>query len=669
MKVTPGNIVELFEQKRMMTGLCLEVKSNRLTVLTETGKTMLLPQSRIIHQSTASINMTLEREEIVAKLKEISSLRNKIAKEFDLEHLWKTIDCQQNTLIPAQLTPHFPDLPFDQADNEAGFLRAVSLDKRYFRITDGFVHVYSPTEVQEIITQIEAQKKELKIIQNLIFWLQKKIQEPKNYKESPPDGYTRLINALIADSVRASIESADKNLFSSVIKQLQTETRMSSFDLLVLLGEFEPNENLDFIKFNYPKDFSKESYDEIQYFLTNPFTIGPERSNLEDLHCITIDNQETLDYDDAISFEKLSENRFKIGVHISDVCHWIQPGSFLDEEARERGLTLYLPTKTWNMFPQIFAETIAGLKIGAPQPTVSIFAIIDENGILEGSSFYRSIIRVTKRMTHDDVDKEIDKEPYRTLLKIANILQKNRLENGAVIMPRPEITIDAKQPEKLVIHRRNRQTASQLIVSELMILANNLIAGYAAQSDIAFPYRHQEKAEEPFPKSNVEFDPYISYCQKKVIPRAEYSLRAKPHNTLGLPYYTNMTAPIRRYFDVLAQRQFLSLLGFDEPYPRHELEDLLKDLEVSTARATTISMHQHRYWLIKYLAAFTGKTVEAIVLDRIAKGYQIWLEDLCFEAFLPLSFSHKLYPGQAVSVVIERAVPRDNILKLRLKEK
>ncbi|MGB3976638.1 MAG: ribonuclease catalytic domain-containing protein [bacterium] len=667
MKIAPGDIVELFEQKRMMTGLCLETKNHKLTVLTEIGKTMLLPQSRILHRSRIPIDAALSKEEIITKLKELSALRNQISEVYDLENIWKKIDLKQQTLIPAQLTHLFPNSAIEQADREAGFLRAVFFDKRYFKIVDGFVYVFSEAEAQENIAQIKAQQKELDIADKLVRWLEKKIQYPEIH-DPFPEGYDRLIEVLKADVVNASVEPADKNLISSVMRRIPTEMRMPPFDILVLLGEFEPDENLDLIKFRYPKEFSKESYDEIQYLLTNPFTISRERTNFEDLPCITIDNQDTLDCDDALSFEILPENRFEIGIHISDVCHWIHPGSFLDEEARERGQTLYLPTKTWHMFPPIFAETIAGLKTETPQPAISIFAVIAENGAIESSRFYRSTIRVCKRLTHDDVDNEIEKEPYVSLLKIVNNLQRNRLDNGAVIMPRPEITIDAKNPDKLVIHRRNRQTASQLIVSELMILANSLIAGYAAQSDIAFPYRHQKKAEEAFPKSGAEFDPYISYCQKKVIPRADYSLKAKPHATLGLQYYTNMTSPIRRYFDVLAQRQFLSLLGFDDPYPRHELADLLKDLEISIARATTISMHQHRYWLLKYLAAFTGKTVNATVLDRITNGYQIWLEELCFDTFLPLSFSHKLLPGQAISVVIERVVPRDNYLKLRLRE-
>jgi exoribonuclease II len=667
MTIKPGDILEIFEQKRLMSALCLGLKNNRLTIVTETGKLMALSHSRVIHHTPTSIDPTSPRKELVARLRDISTLRDNIAENCNLEKIWGSIDCRGQMVFISKLAGNDPGTAIDPKDHEAGFLRAIHSDKRFFKSINGSIYVFSETEVQENLARIEAREKEHAIVTHLVKWLDKKIREPR-MTESPPAGYDRLVTALKADVTQITAEPGDKNLLSSVMKQLRPGSQWTHFKLLVLLGEFGPDENLDFIKFRYPPEFSKEAWNEVHSIVKRSFIAGPERTNLEALPCMTIDNQKTLDYDDAISFVELPGHRYEVGIHITDICHWIQPGSFLDEEARERGQTLYLPPKTWHMFPQVFAETIASLRLGVSQPAISIFAVLAENGTVENTRFFRSVIRIAHRLTYDDVDSDIDSEPFKSLLNIVTVLQENRLKNGAVIMPRPEITIDAQNPGKLIIHRRNRQSASQLIVSELMILANNLVAKLAAQSGIAFPYRHQKKAEEPVPKSNFEFDPYISYCQRRVMPRADYSIKPRPHHTLGLDYYTNITSPIRRYFDVLAQRQFLSLLGFDEPYATEELAGLLNDLESSVSRATTISMHQHRYWLLKYLAGCQGDILEAMVLDRVSNGYQIWLKELCLDAFLPLSFAHKLYPEQLISVVIERVVPRENLLKLRLKE-
>jgi len=252
------------------------------------------------------------------------------------------------------------------------------------------------------------------------------------------------------------------------------------------------------------------------------------------------------------------------------------------------------------------------------------------------------------------------------MLAFARQLRRRRIESGAIIMPRPEITVDASDPRRIVIRKRQRQADSQLIISEFMILANRLAAERVAREKLPFPYRTQSAPKDMVPRSDDEFNPYVSYCQRRIMPRAENSLDPRPHYSLGLDAYTNITSPLRRYFDVLAQRQLRAALGVDEPYSRDQLDTLLKELEPGISRAQYVSHHRTRYWLLKYLAAFKGKTVKAIVLDRFPNRYQIWLESLCMDADLPLAFGHTLVPEQRIDVIIEQVHPREDLLKLRL---
>jgi exoribonuclease II len=667
--INPGDVVEIFEQKRLMTAVCVGYKSNRLQLVTETSKLMTLSESRVIHTSRDRLNPAKPRKEVITNLRVISSDRHRVSQSFDLETLWNSMDFKGQSVSLQRLGSFFKtDESLNLSDVEAGFLRAVHNDKIYFKNIDQAVYVYTEQEATENMERLDEQNREQRIVSELVTWINDTFRLTQTHNSSPPEGYDRLIHSLKADATQKPLNQNDKNLMTSVIKQLATRTKMSSFDLLVRLKELDPDENLDFIRYQYPVNFMKETLKDVHALIEHPPALESDRHDLTNLECFTIDNYQTKDYDDALSFHQINNTQCEIGIHIADVSYWVSSGSNLDQEALERGLTLYLPPKTWYMFPEPFSENIASLKEKELKPAMSVLVTINTDGTVQSSRIVSAVINVSKQFTYNYVDTNIDSPPFSNLLAIAETLQKNRLKNGAVIMPRPEINIDASNSEQIVIHRRNRQSPSQLIVSELMILANSIVSEFAAGTDIPFPYRCQDKPDETIPRSDHVFNPYVSYCQRKVMPRAGYSLTPQPHFSLGLQNYTNFTSPIRRYFDVLAQRQLKAVLGLDKPYSFEEMEMLMTELDASAARAFVISNNQHRYWLFRYLEGFQGQTVDAMVLDRFSNGYQVFLMDLCLDAFLPLSFGHKLYSEQVIKVILERVSPRENVLKLRLKE-
>lgn len=667
LQTNPGDVVEIFEQRKLLTAICLGYKNNRLVLLTESSKMMTLSDSRIIHTSRERLNPAESRKELITRLRNISSDRDLAANSLDMENLWKHFDCKGQVISPAQLHSAIASSNhIHPTDYEAGFLRAVHNDKLYFKNSNKSVYINTEEEVAKNKARLEEELIEQQFIDGLVQWINKSLHSTQT-PDVLPEGYDRLIETLKADATQKPIDQKDKNLLTSVMKQLTSNTKMSSFDLLVHLGEFDLDENLDIIRFQYPTAFMKEALFEVEKLQQQSLADFPKRQDLTHLECFTIDNHHTKDFDDALSFRRKNNHYYEIGIHIADVAYWVSSGSYLDQEALERGQTLYLPPKTWHMFPALFSESIASLTKEQNKPALSVLVTLNTDASIHSFEVIPSVINISKQFTYNDVDTNIESDPFADLLQIARLLLKKRMSSGAIIMPRPEINIDATNTEQIVIRRRNRQTHSQLIVAELMILTNSIISGLAAQSDLPFPYRCQEKPAETAPRSDDEFNPYIAWCQRKIMPRADYSLKPKPHFTLGLQSYTNITSPIRRYFDVLAQRQLKAILGIEKPYSHNELESLMTDLEASVARASAISHNQHNYWLLKYLEGFQGQTIDAMVMDRISNGYQVFLMQLCMDAFLPLSFGHKLYPEQVVKVILERVSPRDNSLKLRLK--
>ncbi len=214
------------------------------------------------------------------------------------------------------------------------------------------------------------------------------------------------------------------------MKQVQTGPGMTHFDVLVRLGEFQPDENLDILKLRYPVSFSQQAQAEFEQLQKSLPQSDCKRYDLTEIPCFTIDGPQTLDFDDALSYLRLPDGRQEIGVHITDVSFYIPPGSFLDEESRERGQTLYLPQKTWHMFPSAFAESLASLQCGCVRPVISIQIVFSSRLDIESVSIRPSDIRVARRLTYDQVDSEIQSEPYASLLQIANQLRQSRSEMG-----------------------------------------------------------------------------------------------------------------------------------------------------------------------------------------------------------------------------------------------
>jgi len=659
-----SDVIEFIEQKVLISSVCLKIRKGRAQILTENSRLMTLAPNRFLHVSKGKLDNSLSRKKMIEKLREISRERNAIAEQINLEHLWNNSNAHGQSVSLSDLAKHIvlPDQNIADDDIEAAIIRRIFRTRCFFKISEKSVYVFTQEEITEAELLKEKQNKEKRLITDMADWLDRCC---KNNNVDQPDNADRLINALIADAASLK-EQPDKTLLKKVFGQMKTIPKQSSFQILVKAGYFSPDENLHIIRFNYPKSFSVEATEELHTLDTGNTMSSPKRVDLRDLDCFTIDGPTTTDMDDALSLSRLSDGRFQIGIHITDVSSWIQPGSFLDEEARDRGQTLYLPDKIWHMFPNSFSEQTASLRIGMVLPAVSTLIELSSTFEIEKFTIVCSTITVKEKLTYEQVDERINDPDFTLLLKFAKLLRNKRVARGAVIMPRPEVSIDATNPRKLIFRKRLRQTDSQLIVSELMILANGIAAEKAAESGLPFPYRTQQTPSEPIPRSDNEFNPFISYCQRRIMPRAVNSLDPKSHYSLGLAAYTNVTSPLRRYFDVLAQRQLKAAADYEEPYSRSELDFLIHELETSVSRSLAIIHHRNKYWMLKYLNTLLGKSIDAVILDRFPNRYQVWLENICIDGDLQLAFGKKLLPEQRVKVIIEKVSPREELLKLRL---
>ncbi len=660
----PGDVLEFFEQKRIIAGMCLSVKGSKIHIITETSRQMNLAPARILHHAPGRLPAATSRSEAIGKLREICRERIALSETVNLPELWNHLDAG-GTVLPVEdmVELAFPS-PVD-TDHEAAIIRAILDEKVHFVYKDNSIRIEDRESVERARHKIEQDRAREKQKQGLIGWVKSRLNEQN---PAEPEGLDRFINALTALAVDDP-ESPDRAWIKDILKQVSKATPEEALILLEKLGCIDPDENLEIIKYHFPREFTREAVQELEdlelFIKVSPST---ERRDLRTLKPFTIDGELTRDMDDAISINRLDNGWFELGIHITDVTEFVADSGILDQEACDRGQTLYLPDQIFPMFPRRFTEDMASLIAGGDRLTISTMVTFSPDLEITGYSIFPAIIRIHEKLSYETVNTRISEPDFKCLLEIAKQLRGHRIEAGAIIMPRPELEIRVNAEKEITIQRRNRETVSQVIVSEMMILANRLAADTAAESQAPFPFRCQKKPRESVPVSMETFNPYISYRQRRLMTRAETSVSAKPHFSLGLNAYTNITSPLRRYFDVIAQRQLKSILLGEPLYTADDLERVLMELETASARASQISHSRYRYWLFKHLATLRGQHLDAIVLDRFPNRYQIWLKDYFIDADIPTSFGKQMVPEQVISVTVEKVSPRQRLLRVRLDE-
>lgn len=296
-----------------------------------------------------------------------------------------------------------------------------------------------------------------------------------------------------------------------------------------------------------------------------------------DEHIYTIDAENTLALDDALSVKRLPNGNYLLGIYISDVAGFIPKGSELDRNACKRGATIYLHNgKQIPMLPKQLSNHVFSLLPNTPKKVLALFVEINKDGHMEDYLLKRCTIQVNHRMTYNEVDNLIRDlknngriaNDLRLLYEVSSLLsrhtnQKNHYREVDQYLGNK----NEHNMEKITKISDTKKSFSHSIVSECMILMNYLLAKIAAEQKIPFIYRVHEmhNVEELKRKYSVlssmvcidgecyDMDNFKHQIMNAYI-KPQYSGLNKGHNGLGLDYYSHTTSPIRRYCDCFNQR-------------------------------------------------------------------------------------------------------------------
>lgn len=406
------------------------------------------------------------------------------------------------------------------------------------------------------------------------------------------------------------------------------------------------------------------------------------RADLRDATIITIDGENTKDFDDAISIQKTEDGKYLLGVHIADVAHYVKEGSPLDKEARKRGTSIYLADRVIPMLPEKLSNGLCSLKPQTDRFALSCFMKIDQHGKVLECKILESVIRVKERMTYPDVNKLIERtdealvRKYRHILtdidwfyELSTILQQKRRQRGAIDfdLPEPNVIVDANG-KAIDIEIRGSDKATSLI-EELMIVCNETVSEYFSKKGVPLLYRIHEKPPKEkidelfqfmeaihYPLESKEVTPkmwqtvleqakkrdeyeQIRHVLLRTLSKARYSPEAKGHFGMASVYYSHFTSPIRRYPDLQIHRiikEYLHQRLTEERIDHYKklLPEVAKETTEAEILATRCEMEVQQYKICEYMQDKVGETLEGTVSGVTEHGIFVVLPNQV-EGFIP----------------------------------
>lgn len=453
-----------------------------------------------------------------------------------------------------------------------------------------------------------------------------------------------------------------KALLTEIRGETTRGLKRYAFDLMVEKGIWDEDEHLDLIIHHVPTEFDDEVMQQAR-MLKLP---DEDREDLTHLMVFSIDDAETRDVDDAISVETTEEG-YRIGVHIADVSAAIPKHSPLDRAARARTTSLYFPDRHIPMLPSELSYAQCSLLQNQRRHAVSYLYEVSREFALLRTAIVPSIIVSRAKLSYREVDEILQTmdHPLAETLKILNeavdVFYAQRMENGAIEVDRTELYISVDADKRISIATRTGQSRAEHIVSELMILTNVAAARYLRDHTVPSIYRTQDEPD----LTGVKEAPHEvvrRYLILRQLKPMSLSLEPKPHAILGVDAYCQMTSPIRRYIDLVLQRQLTCHQRTGQPcYTREELQDEISHIEGSK-EIQRITARRAWYWLLKYLASIGDRPLKAVVLE--VRERDVLVELLDFGVRVTMRLTAQAAAGHEIAVRVTQADPWDGTLRL-----
>jgi len=570
-----GSLVEYLDRGQFRAGLVVREQDRHVAIVDAAGQEHLVSRDLVMLQHP---ERRPARDQASAAIAAFQSERAELADELDLNLLWEVAQEQGRGFSAAELAELF--FGTRSAVATSVMLEALINDRLFFVRRHMEFVPRSPEQVERLRLQqdrIRGRSEGARRTQSMV-------RDILSGAVPPPSPETAALADELAKYLRnPSTRSRDlTQILTAAAPDL--DPAETCFETLERLGAKPDAPRFAFIA-GLPTRFSDAALAEAAAAVAAP------RPFIDAGFTITIDDDDTVEIDDALSCEMLASGGLRVCVHIALVADFVAKGGAVDQEAASRATTVYLPETTVPMLPESISSERASLVQDRERHVLTTDLTISPSGEIENATIYPARIRIVKRLDYGEADRALASAPsndrvgamLRLLHQSAGKLRERRRMAGAAMVHRREPKVIVRDGD-IQIRVLDSNSPSRSLVAEFMVLSNFVAARFAAENRIPIIYRVQ-------PETRGEGQ------------RPRLSLYPEYHAGVGLDYYAQFSSPIRRYADLVLQRQLVASLAERpvQPYSVEELLTVLAGAEAAEASGRELERRAKRYWILRYL--------------------------------------------------------------------